>query len=198
MKVKMELLGSGTCEGLPKTPLLGRKGKLINAWKGSKRQTCPGNRVQERNYPQTAGDRESAVQEKPGERRARQGLSPSVGDTTEIPRKSRNPYTHGSQCWQGETLVAENLFSDGKTILGVRKACRNPHRVAADSFPSLPELNNSWISGKVAAGFRCSISEQGTHRQWCQVFSLPFSSKREGEEKLLLLEWGMGLKSSRT
>lgn len=121
MKVKMELLGSGTCEGLPKTPLLDRKGKLINAWKGSKRQTCPGNRVQGKNYPQTAGDRESAVQEKPGEGRARQGLSPSVGDTTEIPTKSRNPYTHGSQCWQGQTVVAENLFSDGKTSLGVER-----------------------------------------------------------------------------
>lgn len=104
---------------------------------------CPGNRVQGRNYPQTAGGRESAAQEKPGEVRARQGMSPSVGDRTEIPTKSRNPYTRGSQCWQGQTVVAENLFSDGKTILGVRNACRNPHRAAADSLPSLPELNNS-------------------------------------------------------
>lgn len=60
--------------------------------KGSKRQMCPGNRGQGRNYPQTAGDRESAVQAKPGEVRAWQGLSPAVGDRAEIPAQGRNPY----------------------------------------------------------------------------------------------------------
>lgn len=40
-------------------------------------------------------------------------------------------------------MVAEILLSDGKTILGVRNAQRNPQRAAADSFPSPPELNYS-------------------------------------------------------
>lgn len=123
---------------------------------------CPGNRGQGRNYPQTAGDRESAVQAKPGEVRAWQGLSPAVGDRAEIPAQGRNPYKEQKSlqraeipaqsrnlcteqkllhlwvsAWQGQTVVAENLFSEGKTILGVRNACKNPHRV-----PTLfPEIN---------------------------------------------------------
>lgn len=51
---------------------------------------------------------------------------------SETPAQSSNPCTRGSQCWQGQTVVAENLFSAVKTILGVRNASRNPHRVAAD------------------------------------------------------------------
>lgn len=111
--------------------------------KGSKRQMCPGNRGQGRNYPQTAGDRESAVQAKPGEVRAWQGLSPAVGDRTEIPAQGRNPYKEQKllhlwvSAWQGQAGMAENLFSEGKTILGVRNACKNPHRVPT----LLPEIN---------------------------------------------------------
>lgn len=201
MEVEMDLLRSGTCEGLPKTPLLDKKGKLINAWKGNKRQMCPGNRGQGRNYPRTAGDRESAVQAKPGEVRARQGLSPSVGDGAQIPAQSRNPctnsYIYGSQ-FSGDRQWWQRTCKDAKTNVGVRNDCRNPHRVAADSFPSFPELNYSWKPGKIPVGFGCSISEQGTCRQWCEVFNLPSSSKRGGEENLSLLEWRIGLKPSRT
>lgn len=92
----------------PQNSSAGQEGKSDECLK---RQMCPGNGGQGRNYPRTEGGRESAVQAKPGEVRAWQGLSPSVGHGAEIPAESRNPRTHGlsagedRQWWQCSQMV---------------------------------------------------------------------------------------------
>lgn len=72
------------------------------------------------------------------------GLVPISGGQGTNPYKEQKSLHEFLHLWvsvlRGQTVVAEK---DAKTNVGVRNDCRNPHRVAADSFPSFPELNYS-------------------------------------------------------
>lgn len=162
MEVKMEVLGWATGEGLPKILCWMRRENWLIPENAARGRCVLGTEVRggiTHRQQETGKAQFRQSQEKWGHGRAcihQWGTGQKSLQRAEIPAENRNPCTHESQCWAGQTVVAENLFSDGKTILGVRNACRNEHRIAADSFPSLAELNYSWKPGKIPAGFRCS------------------------------------------
>lgn len=202
--MKMEVLGWGTGEGLPKNSLLDEKGKLINAWKRSKGQMSPGKQRSGEELPTDSRRQGKCSSGKTRRREGTPGLVPISGGQGRNPYKERKslqraeiPALMGLSAGQDRQWWQITRSQMGKPSRVWENACRNQHRIAADSFPSLPELNYNWKPGKIPAGFRCSMFEQGRHRQWWDFFNLPFSSKWGGEENLSLLEWGIELKSSR-